>query len=118
MQAGNFSVRASAQRSPQAPNLVPQKMACEAFSMLQALFRAQDFSLRSKNYHETQQSFEQIKQEVETVLNESTVCNRLLLIREFNRIASVPIRSSNDIRFEVFARTNHVGSIELLFLDS
>jgi hypothetical protein len=62
-----------------------------AFSQLQTFFSNLVFDLRLTNFHDMQMNFVQVKQRIECILNSDLAADLGRLVREFNRLANVPV---------------------------
>ena|SRR5277367_3782348 len=94
-----------------------KSLAESAFSQLQSIFSKLVFDLRLTNFHDMQSSFIQVKLQIESILNSDLAADLRRLVREFNRLANIPVCSSDDNSFEVIARLSRHGRIELMFLE-
>jgi len=96
---------------------VLKSIAENAFSQLQTIFSKLVFDLRLTNFHDTQISFIQVKHQIESILNSDLAADLRRLVREFNRLANIPVCSGDDNIFEVMARLSCHGRIELMFME-
>ena len=92
------------------------RLACEnAFAKLNQLFSGLVFDLRRNSFQDFETSFEQIKSQIEQILN-SLNYDRPRLVLAFNSEAR-PVCSGDNHNFDVRATLSDSGRIVLQFMD-
>jgi hypothetical protein len=98
------------------PAMSLKNFASLVFARLEHVFRNIVFDLRLAAMQDFHQSFSQTKEQIEQLLN-SAAADRDRLVSEFNR-ACQPVWSADNQNFDVMARINRQGNIELLFVEA